>query len=501
MLERLSEGFQNALRSLSGKGEISEKNVREAMADVRESLLEADVALEVVENFCAEVIEEAKGTRVTQSVKPGEEMIKIVHDRLVEVLGGTPGEASDPGVQAYGPGPTVIMMCGLQGSGKTTTCGKLAAWLKKKDQSTTLVAADLQRPAAVEQLETVSAQIAELPGSAPVRFHGELDQVGAYGERVGVAVDVCKRGLKRAKADGSDWAILDTAGRLHVDDDLMGELARIKRAVNPHYIFLVVDSMTGQDAVRSAKAFHDQLGIDGVILTKFDSDTRGGAALSVRRVTGATVRFVGTGEGPTALEPFHPERFAGRILGMGDVVSLVERAQEEVSEEEAEKLQNKMMRGEMGMDDFLKQLKTIRRLGPMKQVLGMLPGVGSMLKDVNIEDRELDRIEAQIQSMTEDERAKPRLIDHSRRKRIARGAGVDQPTVAKLVKQFNMINQLTRSMGDMSAKGKMSAMSSMAASAGGAETAFGGAGGMPALTRRKGTKSGGKSFKQRKKRK
>lgn len=501
MLERLTEGFQSALRNLSGQGAISEKNVREAMAQVRESLLEADVALEVVEKFTSQVVQEALGKKVTESVKPGEEMIKIVHDRLVVLLGGEPGKASDPGIHMVSPGPTVIMMCGLQGSGKTTTCGKIAAWLRKKDLSSTLVAADLQRPAAVEQLQTVASQAGALPGSAPVKFHGELDQVGAYGQRVGVAVDVCKRGLKAAKQNASDVAILDTAGRLHVNDDLMGELKKVKAACNPHYIFLVVDSMTGQDAVRSAKAFHEQLGIDGVILTKFDSDTRGGAALSVREVTGAPVRFVGTGEGLTALEPFHPERFAGRILGMGDVVSLVEKAQQEVTEEEAEKLQNKMMRGELGMDDFLKQLKTIRRLGPMKQVLGMLPGVGSSLKDVNIDDKELDRVEAQIQSMTALERKKPRLIDNSRKRRIAKGAGVDQPTVNKLVKQFNTINQLTKGMADMSARSKMSTMTHMAQGAGGSPDAAAAAAMMPSISRKKGTAaSKPKGFKQRKKR-
>ena len=498
MLERLTEGFQNALRNLSGQGAISEKNVRDAMAQVRESLLEADVALEVVERFTDEVVQDAIGRKVTESVKPGQEMIKIVHDRLVELLGGTPGQASDPGIHPVGPGPTVIMMCGLQGSGKTTTCGKIAAWLRKRDASSTLVAADLQRPAAVEQLQTVAQQAAALPGSAPVRFYGEPDQVGAYGQRVGVAVDVCKRGVQQAKANGSDFVVLDTAGRLHVNDDLMGELKKVKAACQPHYIFLVVDSMTGQDAVRSAKAFHEQLGIDGVILTKFDSDTRGGAALSVRQVTGAPVRFVGTGEKLEAIEPFHPERFAGRILGMGDVVSLVERAQQEVSEEEAEKLQNKMMRGELGMDDFLKQLKTIRRLGPMKQVLGMLPGVGSMLKDVNIDDKELDRVEAQIQSMTPEERRKPRVIDNTRKRRIAKGAGVDQATVGKLVKQFNTINQLTRGMADMSAKSKMSTMTHMAAGAGGQA---GAADMMPSIARKKGTATKAKGFKQRKKRK
>lgn len=498
MLERLTEGFHNALRNLSGQGAISEKNVRDAMAQVRESLLEADVALEVVEQFTDEVVQDAIGKRVTESVKPGEEMIKIVHDRLIVLLGGTPGQASDPGIHAVSPGPTVIMMCGLQGSGKTTTCGKIAAWLRKKDLSSTLVAADLQRPAAVEQLQTVAQQAAALPGSAPVRFHGEADQVGAYGQRVGVAVDVCKRGVQQAKANGSDFVVLDTAGRLHVNDDLMGELKKVKAACQPHYIFLVVDSMTGQDAVRSAKAFHEQLAIDGVILTKFDSDTRGGAALSVRLVTGAPVRFVGTGEKLEAIEPFHPERFAGRILGMGDVVSLVEKAQQEVTEEEAEKLQNKMMRGELGMDDFLKQLKTIRRLGPMKQVLGMLPGVGSMLKDINIDDKELDRVEAQIQSMTPEERKKPRVIDNARKRRIAKGAGVDQATVGKLVKQFNTINQLTRGMADMSAKSKMSTMTHMAAGAGGQS---GAADMMPSIARKKGTATKAKGFKQRKKRK
>ncbi|MFI4917435.1 MAG: signal recognition particle protein [Phycisphaerales bacterium JB060] len=502
MLERLTEGFQSALRNLSGQGSISEKNVRDAMAQVRESLLVADVALEVVEKFCDQVVQEAIGKKVTEAVKPGEEMIKIVHDRLVVLLGGEPGKASDPGVHMFSPGPTVIMMCGLQGSGKTTTCGKIAAWLRKKDLSSTLVAADLQRPAAVEQLETVAQQAGALPGSAPVRFHGELDQIGAYGERVGVAVDVCKRGIRAAKQNGSDVAVLDTAGRLHVNDDLMGELKKVKAACNPHYIFLVVDSMTGQDAVRSAKAFHEQLGIDGVILTKFDSDTRGGAALSVREVTGAPVRFVGTGEGLNALEPFHPERFAGRILGMGDVVSLVEKAQQEVTEEEAEKLQNKMMRGELGMDDFLKQLKTIRKLGPMKQVLGMLPGVGSALKDVNIDDKELDRVEAQIQSMTAAERTKPKLIDNSRKRRIAKGAGVDQQTVGRLVKQFNTINQLTRGMGDMSARSKMSTMTHMAQGAGGSSDAAAAAAMMPSISRKRGTKGGKpKGFKQRKKRK
>jgi len=500
MLERLSEGFQKALRRVSGSGQITEANVREAMADVRDSLLEADVALEVVDAFCEEALSDALGRRVTESVKPGEEMIKVVHDRLVEVLGGTPGMESDPAI-ATAPGrPTVVMLCGLQGSGKTTTCGKLALHLAGGGKRVRLVAADLQRPAAVEQLETVAAQAGEASRDrGSVAFHGEADKTGAYGQRVGVAVEVCRRGIEAARAAGEDVVILDTAGRLHVNDALMDELEAVRRACAPDETLLVVDSMTGQDAVRSAKTFHDRLGIDGVILTKFDSDTRGGAALSVARVTGARVRFVGVGEKLDALDPFHPERVAGRILGMGDVVGLVERAQREVSEEEAEKLQAKMMRGEMGMDDFLKQLRTIRRLGPMKQVLGMLPGVGSALKDVNVDDKELDRIEAQIQSMTPQERARPTIIDHSRRRRIARGSGVDQAMVGKLVKQFTAINQLTRSMGDLSAKGKLAHMTDMAASAGSAQ---GGGGLAPTggLRARKGTKTARRGVKQRKKR-
>lgn len=489
MFDRISDSFSGAFRKLSGSGAISEANVREAMDEVRSALLEADVEHQVAEDFCAKVLKDALGRQVTKSVKPGQEMIAIVHRRLVELFGGDPDAQPEnrhqpppappaPGIMKVSPGPTVVMMCGLQGGGKTTTCGKLAGLLKKQGRSVMLCAADLQRPAAVEQLETVARQAdKDLPGGAQVHFHAEPDKCAVYGKAVGAAVAVCRNALGQARAKGVDVLILDTAGRLHINDELMGELGQVKAAMNPHHIFLVVDAMTGQDAVRSAKAFHQRLGVDGVILTKFDSDTRGGAALSVRQVTGAPIRYIGVGEKLDALEPFHPERMAGRILGMGDVVSLVEKAQDEVSEEEAMRLEAKMSKGELTMDDFLKQMKTLRRMGSMKSLLGMLPGVGQMLKDVDIDEKQLDRTEAMIHSMTPGERAKPDLINNPRKRRIAAGSGADQAQVGQLVKQFGVLNKMTRQMGAMSASSKEAAARQL--SAGGMP---GGApGGMPGL--------------------
>ncbi len=485
MFDRLTDTFNSLFRKLSGNDKITEGNVAEAMAEVRTSLLEADVHLDVVDQFCEEVLREAQGRHVTQSLKPGEEMVGIVYRKLVDLLGGDsrpaammpdlPGPLAaataappPPPIMSVSPGPTVVMMAGLQGSGKTTTCGKLAGYLKKRGRSVMLAACDLQRPAAVEQLETVSQQVSsDLPGGAPVLFYAEKDKTAEYGRAVGVAVQVATRALDAARRAKVDVLILDTAGRLHVNDELMGELGQVKRSLQPHHIFLVVDAMTGQDAVASTKAFHERLAIDGVILTKFDSDARGGAALSVRKVTGAPIRFVGVGEKLDALEEFHAERFAGRILGMGDVVSLVERAQEQVSQEDAEKLQEKMARGEMSMDDFLKQLKTLRRMGPMKQLLGLLPGVGSMLKDVNIEDKQLDRVEAIICSMSKKERVKPSIIDNSRRRRIAAGAGVKQDEVSQLVRQFDMVSRMTRQMASLSTKDRVRAVKEMGGGPGG----------------------------------
>ncbi|HYE03532.1 MAG TPA: signal recognition particle protein [Phycisphaerales bacterium] len=378
------------------------------------------------------------------------------------------------------PGPTVVMMCGLQGSGKTTTCGKLAAYLKKRGRSVLLVAADLQRPAAVEQLQTVAEQVQrEMPGGATVTFYAEPDKVAQYGKAVGVAVGVCQRAVAHARARGVDTVILDTAGRLHVNDELMGELAQVNRAVGPHQVFLVVDAMTGQDAVNSARAFHDKLEVDGVILTKFDSDTRGGAALSVRHVTGAPIRFAGVGEKLEALQEFHPRRMAGRILGMGDVVSLVEKAREEVTEEEAARLEAKMAKGDLTMEDFLGQLRTLRRMGPLKQLLGLLPGIGSALKDVHIDDKQLDRVEAIVCSMTPAERRGPSALNNSRRRRVAEGSGTRQEEVGQLVKQFETVSKLARQMAGMNAAAKVKAVKEMGA--GGMGGMLPGVGGLPAF--------------------
>lgn len=504
MFDRVSDSFNGVFKKLSGNATISESNVKEAMDEVRNALLEADVHYEVAEAFCAKVLADAQGEQVTKSLKPGQEMIGIVHRRLIELFGGDPNakeQPAPPGILKMSPGPTVIMMCGLQGSGKTTTCGKLAGMLKKQGRSVMLAAADLQRPAAIDQLETVAKQAnEELPGGSQVHFYGEHDKSAEYGKAVGVAIKVCQHALKEAKAKGVDVLILDTAGRLHVNDELMHELKGVRSMLTPHHIFLVVDAMTGQDAVNSAKAFHEQLAVDGVILTKFDSDTRGGAALSVKQVTGAPIRYIGVGEKLDAIEPFHPERMAGRILGMGDVVSLVEKAQEEVSEEEAMALEAKMAKGELDMDDFLKQMKMMRRMGSMKSLLGMLPGVGSAIKGMDIDEKQLDRTEAMIQSMTLAERKRPDIIKHSRKSRIASGSGTDPNQVGQLAKQFGMLSKVMKQMGAMGAGGKMAAAKAMSGAMGGGGGMPGMGGmGVPGFSMKKSTKS--KSIKKRKKRK
>lgn len=460
MFDRLQEAFSGVVRSLSGKGAISESNIRDATEQVRAALLEADVHYDVVNSFCDRVVEDALGTQVTKSLKPGQEFIGVVHRRLVELL--TPSAETPAGLPHVAPPPTIIMMTGLQGSGKTTTCGKLAAYLKKRGRSCMIVAADLQRPAAVEQLEIVAEQVrTNAPGGARVTFYAEPDKVAAYGQAVGVAVDVCRRAVKQAMRDHVDTVILDTAGRLHINDELMTELQQVHRAVSPHQVFLVVDAMTGQDAVNSSRAFHERLHVDGVILTKFDSDTRGGAAISINAVTGAPIRFLGVGEKLDALEEFHPERIAGRILGMGDVVSLVEKAQQEVSEEEAAELEEKLARGEMTMDDFLKQLRAIRRMGPMKQILGMLPGVGAAIKDADIDDKQFNRVEGIINSMTKEERRNVSMLTNSRRRRIAKGSAGNANEVGRLVKQFETVSKMAQQMAGLGAMGKMKAIRQM----------------------------------------
>ena len=502
MFTNLSDKFEGALRKLSGRGKISQSNVREAMDEVRTALLEADAHYEVVEDFTKAVLQKAIGEQVLSSLKPAQQMIGIVNDELVRMLGGEDDNtASDPTapsqqpIMFVHPGPTVIMMAGLQGSGKTTTCGKLAGYLKKRDKRVMLCAADLQRPAAVTQLEVLANQVqAEAPGSGSVHFYSEPDKVAEYGKAVGAAVTVCRNAMKAAKDTGCDVLILDTAGRLHINDDLMGELRQVNSAVNPHQIYLVIDAMTGQDAVNSAKAFNEQLELDGVILTKFDSDTRGGAALSVKTITGKPIKFIGVGEKLDALEEFHPARIASRILGMGDIVSLVEKAQEQVSEEDALALQEKMAKGKMTLDDFLKQLRMMRKMGSMKSLLGMLPGIGSQLKDINLDDKQINRTEAIIQSMTKEERRDIDILTASRRRRIAQGAGTDQAAVGKLVKGFEMVSKMGKQMSGMGALSKMKAMRGMDPAAMGAPGM--GMGGMP---RMKGSTKQKSRFKQRKK--
>ncbi|MHC4219964.1 MAG: signal recognition particle protein [Planctomycetota bacterium] len=494
MFESLSQSLGDTFRSLSGRGRITEDNVRESMGDVRTALLEADVHVDVVKSFCDEVVADALGREVTRSLRPGEEMIGIVHDRLVELMGPV-----DSHVLLVDPPPTVIMVCGLQGSGKTTTCAKLAAYLKRRGRSVMVAAADLQRPAAVEQLGVLTEQVEqEAKGQAGVVFYSEPDKCAEYGKAVGVAVGVCQRALAEARKAKVDVVILDTAGRLHINDELMAELDAVNRAVGAHQIYLVVDAMIGQDAVNSARAFHERLAVDGVILSKFDSDTRGGAALSVKQVTGAPIKFIGIGEQFDALEEFHPQRMAGRILGMGDVVSLVEKAQEEVSEQEAEALAAKMAEGRMTMDDFLKQLRSIRRMGPMKQLLGMLPGVGAAIKNLEVDEKQLDRLEGIVHSMTRQERDDIRVLNKSRIKRIARGSGTTQGDVNKLTKQFEMVQKMTKQVAGGGMGGRLKAIKEMSQADPGL---IPGVKNMPSLGRRTSTKTASikSKYKQRKK--
>ncbi len=493
MFGSLTDKFNDVFRTLSGRGRISESNVSEAMDEVRTALLEADVHHEVAEQFVEAATEKAMGTEVLESLKPGQQMIKIVHDELIALMGG---DEDMPGVMEVTPGPTVIMMCGLQGSGKTTTCGKLAAYLKQRDRSVMLCAADLQRPAAVHQLEVLTKQVeTESSGGGTVHFYSEPDKVAEYGKAVGVAVKVAANSLRAARKAGCEVLILDTAGRLHINDDLMGELRKINQAVQPHQIYLVIDAMTGQDAVNSAKTFNEQLELDGIIITKFDSDTRGGAALTVKRVTGKPIKFIGTGENLEALEEFHPDRIASRILGMGDVVSLVEKAQQQVSEEEALALQEKMSAGKMTMDDFLKQLKSMRKMGSLKSLLGMMPGIGQQVKDMDIDDSQINQTEAIIHSMTAAERKDVDILDTARRRRIASGSGTSNSDVSQLVKGFGMVQQMGKQMSSMGMMQRMKTMSGLGQMD---LAALGGGKGAPKLT---GVPKRPRSrFKQRKRR-
>ncbi len=432
MFESISNRLRSAFSFLGGK--LTEANIREGMQQVRKALLEADVNFEVAENFVKTITEQAVGEEVLTSVRPSEQIVAIVNDELVNLMGPV-----DHSLHLQRDGVTVLMMCGLQGSGKTTTCGKLARKLKEDGEHPMLVAADLQRPAAVDQLKVIGEQIG----------------VPVYSEAPGSSspLAVCQNGLKEARKRGDiKVLILDTAGRLHVDDELMRELELIDNKVQPHQIYFVCDAMTGQDAVNSAKAFNDALELDGVILTKLDGDTRGGAALSIKQVTGVPIKFIGVGEQLDKLEPFHPDRMAGRILGMGDIVSLVEKAQQQLDEKEMQEAQAKMAAGSFSLLDFQKSMKQIKKLGPMGEIMKMIPGMGGIAETMGNfgdPDKDMSHIDGIINSMTNWEREHPDRIDRSRRNRIARGSGSAPAEVSNLVKQFEQMSGMMQKMSNM----------------------------------------------------
>ena len=437
--EGLSERLQKTINKITGKGKLNEQDVKDMMREVKLALLEADVNFKVVKDFVAKVQERAVGLEIMKSLTPGQMVVKIVQEELTELMGGTNAR-----IAANNKPPTVVMMVGLQGAGKTTTTGKLALLLRKKyNRKPLLVAADIYRPAAISQLETLGKQL-----SMPVFSLG--DKVSP--------VEIARQAIAKAKEEHLDYVLIDTAGRLHIDETLMNELKEIKEVTNPTEIFLVVDSMTGQVAVDVAKNFNDLLDITGVILTKLDGDTRGGAALSIRSVAEKPIKFVGMGEKMDALEEFHPERMASRILGMGDVLSLIEKAQEDFDEDEARKLQKKMSANKFDLEDFLGQIQQIRKMGPLGDIMKMLPGAGKMkgLADAQIDEKHINRIEAIIRSMTKKERENPDLMNARRKIRVAQGSGTSVPDVNRLLKQFEdmkkMMKQMTGMMGGKKGK-------------------------------------------------
>ncbi len=426
MFDALTEKFNNVFRVLTNRGRITEANVSDAMNDVRKALLEADVNYHVAKQFCKDVRQAAIGAEVIKSLHPGQVMIKIVNDELTKLMG-----PEDSKIYFVSPGPTVVLLAGLQGSGKTTTAGKLGKYIVSKGKKTLLVADDLQRPAAIDQLVTLGQQL-------------NIDVYSEQGAKD--PVKVAKKALTYAKDKGYEVIILDTAGRLHVDEEMMAEVANVAKATSPHQIYLVCDAMTGQDAVNSAKEFNERLELDGVILTKLDGDARGGAALSIKAVTGKPIKFIGVGEKLDKLEEFHPDRMASRILGMGDVVSLVEKAQEQFDAAESAKMQQKMAKGTFGFDDFLKQMQTVRKMGGLADMLKMLPGMGSKMAGMDIDDNEMVKIEAIIHSMTLEERKNPDIINPSRRRRIAAGSGRDQYDVSGLIKTFERSRDMLKAL-------------------------------------------------------
>ena len=428
--EGLTNKLQSTLKKLRGSGKLNEKDVKEAMREVRVALLEADVNYKVVKDFINKVTERAIGQELMESLTPGQHVIKIVNEELTELMGSTQSKIT----QSSKP-PTIIMMVGLQGAGKTSTCAKLGLNFKKAGKKPLLVACDIYRPAAIKQLHVVGEQVGV--------------DVFSLGDKL-KPVDISKAALEYAAKNGNDLVIIDTAGRLHIDEELMNELISIKQNVKPHEIILVVDSMTGQDAVNVSESFNEKLGIDGVILTKLDGDTRGGAALSVKAVTGKPVKFAGTGEKMEDLEPFHPDRMASRILGMGDMLSLIEKAQSTIDEKKAIELEKKIRSQQFTFDDFLEQLQQMKNMGPLSQLVDMIPGMkAGKLKNLEVDDRELERVEAIIKSMTKKERREPSIINSSRRKRIAAGSGNSIQDVNKVLKNFEQTRKMFKQFSDM----------------------------------------------------
>ena len=444
--EGLTEKLSAAFKRLRGKGRLTEKDVREAMREVRLALLEADVSYKVVKDFVAVVTERSIGTDVLDSLTPAQQVVKIVNEELTSLMGGTGSKLS-----MASSGPTVVMMVGLQGAGKTTTTAKLAGLMRKQFQKRPLLAAcDVYRPAAIEQLKVVGSQL-----NLPVFDEGQGDPVR-----------IAKDAIVNAKDHGSDMVFLDTAGRLHVDEALMDELKRMKSAVHPQEILLVVDAMTGQDAVNAAAAFDEALGIDGVILTKLDGDARGGAALSIRSATGKPIKFVGTGEKLDMIEPFYPDRMASRILGMGDMLSLIEKAEAAYDEKQAAKLEEKLRKNRFTLQDYYEQLQQLRNLGDLSHIFGMLPGnMGKQLQDANLDEKQLSRTEAIILSMTMQERENPQILNASRKRRIAAGCGMEVSDVNRLLKQYELLQQLTKQMTGKG--GRMKGMGGFAPPGGG----------------------------------
>jgi len=432
MFTNLTEKLELAFKKLRGRGKLSEKNIKDSMREIRQALLEADVNFKVARSFVKSVEQKAVGTDVLKSIDPGQQIVKIVHDELVTLLGGSAAPLA-PADKS----PTVYMICGLQGSGKTTLTGKLALLHKRKNKKALVVAADIYRPAAVKQLKVLADSI-------------QVEHFHVEGKTPPV---ICREAVKYAEKNFIDIVILDTAGRLHVDDELMKELEDIKAGVTPDEILLVADAMTGQDAVNVAEQFHNRLNITGVVLSKLDGDARGGAALSIREVTGCPIKLASVGEKLSDLETFHPDRLASRILGMGDIVSLVEKAQDTIDTEKAEKLQEKLLKAQFDFEDFLEQMNQLKKMGPLDSVLGMVPGMGKALKGIKIDEKQIEQTAAIIKSMTIEERRRPQIIDGSRKKRIAAGSGNSVQAVNQLLKQFHTMQKMFGNLSKKKMKG------------------------------------------------